>query len=172
MQWVQSLGREDPLEKEMAIHSSILAWQIPWTEEPGYSPWGHKRVEHDSNWAQMWDFSLKKNYLHRSYCSYSSPVSHHILGTFPWRFIKTHHIHRVHHPMDEPYSNETLPYVEIASNFTLQWTSASTVLFLKNKLLEIDLPSQGMPTPILSIYTGQTFKKTLHKFKIEIQYIN
>ena len=33
--WVQSLGREDPLEKEMATHSSILAWGIPWTEEPG-----------------------------------------------------------------------------------------------------------------------------------------
>ena len=33
--WVQSLGREDPLEKEMATHSSILAWEIPWTEEPG-----------------------------------------------------------------------------------------------------------------------------------------
>ena len=33
--WVQSLGQEDPLEKEMAIHSSILAWKIPWTEEPG-----------------------------------------------------------------------------------------------------------------------------------------
>ena len=33
--WVQSLGREDPLEKEMATHSSILAWKIPWTEEPG-----------------------------------------------------------------------------------------------------------------------------------------
>ena len=32
--WVQSLGREDPLEKEMAIHSSILAWEILWTEEP------------------------------------------------------------------------------------------------------------------------------------------
>ena len=32
--WVRSLGREDPLEKEMAIHSSILAWRIPWTEEP------------------------------------------------------------------------------------------------------------------------------------------
>ena len=32
---VQSLGREDPLEKGMAIHSSILAWRIPWTEEPG-----------------------------------------------------------------------------------------------------------------------------------------
>ena len=33
--WVQSLGREDPLEKEMATHSSILAWEIPWTEGPG-----------------------------------------------------------------------------------------------------------------------------------------
>ena len=33
--WVRSLGREDPLKKEMATHSSILAWRIPWTEEPG-----------------------------------------------------------------------------------------------------------------------------------------
>ena len=33
--WVQSLGWEHPLEKEMATHSSILAWNIPWTEEPG-----------------------------------------------------------------------------------------------------------------------------------------
>ena len=37
------LGWEDLLEKEMATHSSILAWRIPWTEDPmGYSPWGHK----------------------------------------------------------------------------------------------------------------------------------
>ena len=33
--WVQSLGEEDPLEKEMAVHSRILAWKIPWTEETG-----------------------------------------------------------------------------------------------------------------------------------------
>ena len=33
--WVRFLGQENPLEKEMAIHSSILAWKIPWTEEPG-----------------------------------------------------------------------------------------------------------------------------------------
>ena len=39
---VQSLRQEDLLEKEMATHSSILAWKIPWTEEPGYSPWGRK----------------------------------------------------------------------------------------------------------------------------------
>ena len=42
---MQSLDREDPLEKEMAIHSSILAWEIPWTEEPGglQSMWSQKR---------------------------------------------------------------------------------------------------------------------------------
>ena len=44
--WVQSLGWEHPLEKEMAIHSSTIAWKIPWTEEPGtYSPWGHKELD-------------------------------------------------------------------------------------------------------------------------------
>ena len=44
--WVQSLGREDPLEEEMATHSSILAWEIPWTGSPvGYSPWGCKESD-------------------------------------------------------------------------------------------------------------------------------
>ena len=38
--WVQSLGWEDPPEEGMAIHSSILAWRIPWTEASGPSPWG------------------------------------------------------------------------------------------------------------------------------------
>ena len=43
-----SLGWDDPLEKEMVMHSSILAWEIPWTEEPGgYSLWGCKRVRHN-----------------------------------------------------------------------------------------------------------------------------
>ena len=46
--WVQSLGGEDPLEKEMATHSSILAWRIPWTEEPGMlQSMGSQRVEHN-----------------------------------------------------------------------------------------------------------------------------
>ena len=45
---VQSLGWEDPLEKEMATHSSILAWKIPWTEEPGkLQSIGSQRVGHD-----------------------------------------------------------------------------------------------------------------------------
>ena len=46
--WVRSLGREDPLEKEMATHSSTLAWRIPWREEPGrLQSMGSLRVRHD-----------------------------------------------------------------------------------------------------------------------------
>ena len=48
--WVQSLGREDPLKKGMATHSSILAWRIPWTEKPGgLQSTGLQRVRRD--WA-------------------------------------------------------------------------------------------------------------------------
>jgi len=44
--WVLSLGWEDPLEKGMATHSSILAWRIPWTEESGgCGPWGCKELD-------------------------------------------------------------------------------------------------------------------------------
>ena len=44
--WVQSLSQEDPLAKGMATNSSILAWIIPWTEEPGgLQPWGHKESD-------------------------------------------------------------------------------------------------------------------------------
>ena len=46
--WVRSLGQEDPLEKEMATHSSTLAWRIPWMEEPsGLQSTGSQRVGHD-----------------------------------------------------------------------------------------------------------------------------
>ena len=44
--WVQSLDQEDPLEEEIATHSSILAWRIPWTEEPGrLQSMGHKESD-------------------------------------------------------------------------------------------------------------------------------
>ena len=46
--WVLSLGQEDPLEEEMATHSSLLAWRIPWTEESGgLQPMWSQRVGHD-----------------------------------------------------------------------------------------------------------------------------
>ena len=48
--WVRSLGWEDPLEKEMATHSSTLAWRIPWTEEPcKLQSTGSQRVRHDND---------------------------------------------------------------------------------------------------------------------------
>ena len=51
---VQSLGWEDPLEKEMAAHSSNLAWEIPWTKESvGYSPWALKRHDLASKATQQ-----------------------------------------------------------------------------------------------------------------------
>ena len=44
--WVRSLSWQDPLEEEMATHSCILAWRIPWTGEPGgLHPWGHKESD-------------------------------------------------------------------------------------------------------------------------------
>ena len=54
---IQPLGREDPLEKEMATHSSVLAWEIPWTEKPcGLQSTGSQRVGHD--WATSPSLSL------------------------------------------------------------------------------------------------------------------
>ena len=56
---VQSLGREDPLEKEMKTHSSILAWKIPWTEDPGrLQSMGHKESDMSelTNWAWSTSF--------------------------------------------------------------------------------------------------------------------
>ena len=60
--WVQSLGQEDLLEKEMATHSSILAWRIPWMEEPGRLQFmGLQRVGHDWATSLSLNKSLPKN---------------------------------------------------------------------------------------------------------------
>ena len=56
--WVQSLGREDPLEEEMATHSIFLDWEIPWTEDPGgSSPWGWTSQTQLSLHAQKYDIA-------------------------------------------------------------------------------------------------------------------
>ena len=60
--WVQSLGQEDPLEKEIATHSNILAWKIPWMEEPGWlQSMRLQRVGHD------WVTSLSIFYIFMTY---------------------------------------------------------------------------------------------------------
>ena len=56
---IRSLGREDPLEKEMATHSSILAWRTPWTEEPGrLQSMGSQKVRHDWVTNTNWSFTF------------------------------------------------------------------------------------------------------------------
>ena len=71
---IRSLGQEDPLEKEMATHSSTLAWKVPWTEEPGRLHTVHRAAK---SWTRLSDFTftfkflLKKNksvYLLASVC--------------------------------------------------------------------------------------------------------
>ena len=90
---VQSLGREDPLEKEMATHSSSLAWKIPWTEEPGrLQSMGSQRVGHD--WATSLSLSLSLIYLGASQvaqwwsaCQYRRCRRHNFdpwVGKIPW----------------------------------------------------------------------------------------
>ena len=71
---VQSLGQEDPLEKEMATHSSILAWRIPWTEEPGgLQSIGLQRARHDwSNLACMHMYTM----------DYYSAIKRNEIGSF------------------------------------------------------------------------------------------
>ena len=59
---VRSLSSEDPLEKGMATHSSILAWRIPWIEEPvGYSPWGRKESDMTEQLTHMFLIIAKMN---------------------------------------------------------------------------------------------------------------
>ena len=74
--WVWSLSWEDPLKEEMATHSSVLAWRIPQTEEPGgYSPYGH-RVGHSwglNTHAQIWlDFRSRKSMQTGELCRLSA----------------------------------------------------------------------------------------------------
>ena len=62
--WVPSLGQEDPLEKEMATHSSLLAWRIPWTEESGgLQSTGSQRVRHDLATKQHQEQTTVNSYL-------------------------------------------------------------------------------------------------------------
>ena len=60
---VQSLGWEDPLEKGMAIHSSILDWRIPWTEDPGGLPWGLKESDMMARLTLHFTWALKSEGL-------------------------------------------------------------------------------------------------------------
>ena len=75
--WVQALGWEDPLEKDMATHSSIFAWRIPGTEEPGYSPWDHKELDTTvTNTFFFFFFNLNWSRLYRVKPERKTPIQY------------------------------------------------------------------------------------------------
>ena len=63
---VRSLGQEDPLDKEMATHSSIIAWKISWTEEPGIQSIESQKVKHNLGTKQQQQQQIKLEYLVQS----------------------------------------------------------------------------------------------------------
>ena len=82
---VRSLGREDPLEKEMAPHSSALVWKIPWTEKPGrLQSMGSQRVGH--NWATSLSLSITS--LAKEFKEFPSCVFSILLLHGPWYQMK------------------------------------------------------------------------------------
>ena len=69
------LGQDDPLEEEMATHSNILAWRIPWTRDPGrLQSMGSQRVGHDLATTQIWMVATIENFS-LSYAKKNAPVS-------------------------------------------------------------------------------------------------
>ena len=78
--WVLSLGCKDPLEKEMATHSNILAWRIPWTEELGglYSPWGHKELNTTERLSLSVSFHEGHSISSKGYFAHSSRYNDHL----------------------------------------------------------------------------------------------
>ena len=89
--WVQSLGWEDPLEKEMTTHSSILAWSIPWTEEPGRLLSRGHRVGHD------WSDLACMHALEKEMATHSSILAWRILETEEPGGLPSMGSHRVGH---------------------------------------------------------------------------
>ena len=75
--WVQSLGQEDPLEKGMATHASLLAWRIPWTDDPGglYSPRGCQESD-TTEWLTLFNlYTLPLSYLINN-CTHTHTHTH------------------------------------------------------------------------------------------------
>ena len=86
----QSLGREDPLEKEMAIHSSTLAWKIPWMEEPGrLQSMGLQRVRH--NWATsltlLWSKARRSEHWEQNRADRSVSLAHRMFPIVFFLFV-------------------------------------------------------------------------------------
>ena len=119
--WVWALGWEDPLEKEMAIHSSTIAWKIPWTEEPGrLQSMGSQRVRHD--WASSRSRSHSQGIRHLpqpSLALWDSQVQRNPLYLGFWKdqlFTKK----RMEKQLSSPWVEASAP-LHAPSPFRLPW---------------------------------------------------
>ena len=80
--WVRTLGQEDPLEKGMATHSRILAWRIPWTEEPGRLQSMELQVRHD--WSDWTHTHIHINIINIAHTTYSKSFT--CINPFNWHW--------------------------------------------------------------------------------------
>ena len=83
--WVRSLGGEDPLEKGMAMHSSILAWKIPWRNQVDYSLWGHKESD-TTEWLTLSLFTSVWRHPYKTCIVLLCPC---ILTVYKWSYSVT-----------------------------------------------------------------------------------
>ena len=148
--WVRSLGQEDPLEEEMATHTSVLAWRIPWTEEPGGSFTFIKRLFSSFSLSAIGMTNANQN------CNEASP----------------HTSQNDHH---QKKSTNNTCWRECGEKGTLlhYWSENKLVppvmrtawRFLK--ILKIEL-LYDPAVPLLSIYPGKTWSKKIHTPKISL----
>ena len=89
--WVRSLGWEDPLEKEMAAHSSTLAWKIPWTAEPSRLPSMGSKESDTTEWLHsLWKIQNKVTYISTIYYNYFKVDKlGFLVGSFNIKLLKT-----------------------------------------------------------------------------------
>ena len=142
--WVQSLGQDDPLEKEMATHSSILAWRIPWTEAPdGLQSMGLQRAGHD--WATNTQIGKKLEIQFLSCASHiSSAQKPHIASSshtrqcqckiLPlWQKVLLDSIVLKHFPNHPSYSHAHDPHYQSRGLMLLSLHTETRAVFQKCK---------------------------------------
>ena len=132
---VRSLGWEDPLEKEMAIHSSTMAWKIPWTEEPGrLQSMGSQRVGHD--WATSLHFKVYAELFHYSF-NPSWTLSHvcHLFISFC-----------------EVSAQVFCPLLNWVLGLSYQFVRYTRETFFKRMYAECFFPTGGLPFHFLKVY--------------------
>ena len=136
--WVQSLGWEDPLEKEMATHYSILAWRIPWTEEPGRLQYmGSQRVGQD--WATSLLLSENKEGItvdkriwlgERQTSSLCHGDFPHTPGSLLWQWCPDVALDQFHTLTSSPSLTETRPQVRV-QGWTSHWPRLTQLLIFR-----------------------------------------